>query len=227
MPELKEPVWKGKEILRRSLIKRRITLENREDKNKGILKNLIAMPIYQQAKVLFVYISTAEEADTRKLLKLAIREGKQVFAPVCKGASPNMEFHQITGEEQLKPGRYGILEPDPEICPSAVYDSAGRAGGKEGALCVVPGVSFDRQGNRLGYGKGYYDRFLVEHEIDTVGLCYEELLLPQLPGEEHDQRVMLVVTETEIYHCRPGKDGAYERKTQSKQGGSWRTQNHR
>ena len=97
-----------------------------------------------------------------------------------------MAFFQVRSREDLAPGRFGLWEPKPGCPPWE--------GGPE-APCLVPGLSFDREGYRLGYGKGYYDRFLAAFPGKAVGLCYEELILPRLPRSPLDQRVGWLVTE--------------------------------
>lgn len=113
-----------------------------------------------------------------------------------------MAFYRVKSREDLKKGRFGIWEPDPTVCPLLEEPS--------GAFCLVPGLAFDRAGYRLGYGKGYYDRFLAAHAVKAVGLCYEELLLSQVPRQPLDQRVGWLVTEAGAKAAAapgPGKEG--------------------
>ena len=194
----------AKAALRRELLRKRRQLPGRPEKDRAIFQVITALPQYRQARRLYLYVSTGEEPDTRRLLLAALQAGKEVYAPRCLERPGEMAFLRITGEEDLAPGKFGIYEPDPRRCPPAPE-------GEEG-LCLVPGLAFDRSGFRLGYGKGYYDRFLAAHpHLETVGLCYGALLLPRLPAAPHDQRVRLVATEAGAIPCaaqdqRPGKE---------------------
>lgn len=176
--------------LRRSLLERRKKLSRREQKDQEILKMILSFPLYRGAETVLLYLSTPQEVDTYRLLEAALGEGKKVFAPV-PSVEGTMAFHQVFRLEDLRPGRFGILEPP----GSAPVFSAQAQNPSGKALCFVPGAAFDRRGHRLGYGKGYYDRFLAEAPVISVGLCYEELVLPRLPAEEFDQPVDFLTTE--------------------------------
>ena len=98
-----------------------------------------------------------------------------------------MDFYFIKSYDDLSPGKYGILEPVPERCEKAVDFLRG--------LCLVPGLSFDLQGYRLGFGKGYYDRFLSDFGGTTVGICYSKCTMGELPRGTFDRAVDIVLTE--------------------------------
>lgn len=193
-----------KAALRRELLQRRRKLSGRPEKDRAIFRVITALPQYRQARRLYLYVSIGEEPGTRRLLLAALQAGKEVYVPRCLQQPGEMAFFRIAGEGDLSPGKFGIPEPDPARCPPA-------PDGEEG-LCLVPGLAFDRLGFRLGYGKGYYDRFLAAHpNLEPVGLCYGALLLPRLPAAPHDQRVRLVAMEAGAFPCasqgqRPGKE---------------------
>lgn len=176
-----------KAALRRELSVRRDSLENREQLDQAIRERVWALSAYENAEKLLLYLSKGSEPDTWKIFDRALAQGKEVYAPRCLDGQGTMAFYQVKSREELIPGRFGLLEPSPE----------GRfpLGDPEGALCLVPGLAFDEEGYRLGYGKGYYDRFLAEHPVMAVGLCYKELLLPQLPRGPYDRQVNCLVTE--------------------------------
>ncbi len=193
----------SKAALRREFSARRKALPRRQELDQTIREKVLALPAYGWAKQVLFYLSAGSEPDTWELLDQALREGKMVYAPRCLDSEGNMTFYQVTSREELIPGRFGLWEPDPEKCSPA--------GDVTGALCLVPGLAFDLEGFRLGYGKGYYDRFLAGHSVETVGLCYGELLVPRLPRGPFDRRVSCVVTEAgamalEEKSC-PGKEG--------------------
>lgn len=192
-----------KALLRRELLARRDALSKRSQRSSAIQEALWAHPAYQEARKLFLYLSKGSEPDTWKILDRALAEGKEVYAPRCLDKNGSMAFYRVTCRETLAPGSFGLLEPDPLKCPPA--------GSAEGALCLVPGLAFDEMGYRLGYGKGYYDRFLAGYPGKTAGLCYGEMMLPALPRGPYDKRVDFVITEAGAFALRkgqePGKEG--------------------
>lgn len=192
-----------KATLRRELSARRDSLEYREQLNQAIRETVWALPAYGNVGKLLLYLSKGSEPDTWKILDRALAEGKEVYAPRCLDGKGAMAFYRVRSQKELVPGRFGLLEPNPqELFP--VRETAD-------ALCLVPGLSFDEEGYRLGYGKGYYDRFLTEHHVMTVGLCYGELLLPKLPRGPYDRQVNCLVTEGGALSFQeersPGKEG--------------------
>lgn len=130
------------------------------------------------------YISTPEEADTRRLIDFCFENNITIAAPRCEGRA--MRFCIIRSAEDLEQGKFGILEPKKE-CKQADIS--------ENALCFVPGLAFDNKGYRLGYGGGFYDRFLSEHKVSTVGICYKEYIFERLPTDKFDKAVELVITD--------------------------------
>lgn len=184
-----------KQALRRELLALRRGLPGREEKDAAICRQVTALEEWRQAARVLFYLSTPEEADTWALVRLALQEGKEAFAPVCGPADGQMAFFRFDSLSQLHRGRWGIWEPAGG--PRAPVHDGRRA------ICLAPGIAFDREGRRLGYGKGYYDRFFAagRYHIKTVGLCYQALFRDSLPGEEHDQRVGLVATEAGVFPC--------------------------
>lgn len=185
----------SKQELRKRLLEVRAGLEHCREREEAIAGNLLALPQYRQAARVLLYVSRSGEVGTALILQRALEQGKEVCAPCCPPGDRAMFFCRIDSPGELKPGRYGILEPDP--------NKALRQADWESTLCLVPGIAFDRQGYRLGYGKGYYDRFLAGKEIVTAGLCYRELVRQELPREPHDQRVRLLITEDGSFAVSP------------------------
>lgn len=176
----------AKAALRRELKARRASLPDREKRDAALLERLLSLEEYRAAAQLLTYVSVGEEADTRRLMEAAWADRKEVFAPVCRPGG-QLTFHRAAGWEDLRPAPFGLLEPDPDRCPAWQPNGP--------ALCVAPGLAFDRRGRRLGYGKGYYDRFLAVFTGAAVGLCYGALLLDSIPAEAHDRPVDRIVTE--------------------------------
>lgn len=150
---------------------------------------LAACPEYRRARTVLGFVSTKTEADMLPFLRQTLEAGKCLAVPLCT-APGCMEARLITGMDDLRPGSYGILEPTPD-CP--------RLAPEEIEFAVAPCVACDRQGNRLGHGGGYYDRYLAVYAGPAALVCPEALLQSAIPMEPLDRPVGLVVTELGIY----------------------------
>lgn len=152
-------------------------------------RRLVALEPFQQAKQIGLYAPLRNEIGTSLLFQEAHAAGKQVFYPRICGEL--LSFHEVFDLEQLQRGRFGIHEP----CPAEATVEAPRLD-----LIVVPGVVFDLQGHRIGFGKGYYDRFLagLQPLPVLVGLCYDFQICPAVPAEGHDIRMHYLVTEVRV-----------------------------
>ncbi len=155
-----------------------------------IQSRLLALPEYANSGIVFTYVSKSIEVDTIALIKAALANRKQVAVPRCVPDTYDMEFYYITSLDDLGKGSFGVLEPIPSQCGLVPADATG--------LCIVPGLSFDAQGFRLGYGKGYYDRFLASFKGVTVGICYAGCVQWNLPHGYYDKPVDLLITEKYI-----------------------------
>ena len=186
-----------KAALRRELLAQRDAVPQREEKSRAVGDGVLALPAYQKARQVLLYLSKGSEVDTWEVFAQAVAEGKEVYAPRCLDGEGTMGFFQVTSPQELLQGRFGLWEPDPRRC--APWRR------REGALCLVPVIAFDRQGYRLGYGKGYYDRFLAGFSGTAAGLCFRELALERLPRGPQDRRVDVLVTEAGVLPI--GKEG--------------------
>ena len=151
---------------------------------------LLALPEYAGADTLFTYVSKPIEVDTLALITAALANRKEVAVPLCVPGTYDMEFYYITSTADLEKGSFGVLEPVPARCRRVPPEKTG--------LCIVPGLSFDAQGYRLGYGKGYYDRFLAGFKGVTVGICYAGCVQWNLPHGYYDKPVDVLITEKYI-----------------------------
>lgn len=143
--------------------------------------------VYQNARLLLLYVSYRGEADTRKLLEEALKSGRSVAVPKVNGN--DMLFYRIESLSQLSEGYKGILEPDGARTECVTEFP-------KGTVLFVPGCAFDEKGGRMGYGGGFYDRFIEAHpEVLRVALAYEEQMVSQVPREMHDKPVDVIVTE--------------------------------
>jgi len=154
-----------------------------------LIDRLMALECYKKASNIFCYISTSGEVQTKTLIACALLEKKAVFVPRCNGDG-TMQLCRIRSFAELAPGAFGILEP---VCCNET------AGAGDIELAILPGLAFDRKGNRLGQGKGYYDRFLASFTGPAAGLCYEAFIEETIPTEQNDRKVQLLVSEQAVY----------------------------
>ncbi len=170
---------------RRSMDK---TLKASSDKKiQNKLLNLFAV---READVVLTYVSTPIEVKTLDFITALLEQGKSVAVPKCLNDKGDMDFFLINSLDDLEDGFFGVREPNPEASKRAIPT--------ENSVCVVPAFLFDEKGYRLGYGKGYYDRFLSKFEGKTVGICYEENIRDSLMHGKYDRPVALIVTEKRI-----------------------------
>lgn len=180
-----------KGTLRKQYLAVRRKLPGKEEKDRQIFERLISLEELQKADLILAYASSPIEVDTRRFIEYTCKKGKKLALPVCADSGNTMSFYLIESPDCLVAGKYkGMPEPDTHRCRKAVIS--------ESTVCIVPGLSFDKNGYRLGFGKGYYDRFLSENRVKTVGLCYEACMTDSLPFDDYDQRISVIVTEKEI-----------------------------
>ncbi|MFQ9873345.1 MAG: 5-formyltetrahydrofolate cyclo-ligase [Oscillospiraceae bacterium] len=145
---------------------------------------------YRNAGTVLCYMSTPIEVDTLEFIERAWADGKRVAVPRCIENTRLMDFYYIRCMQDVAPRTFGVLEPIPERCEK-VEDFSG-------SICLVPGLAFDRQGYRLGYGKGYYDRFLDRYPCPKIGIIYGECVQNRLIHGRFDVPVDLLVTQDYI-----------------------------
>jgi len=164
------------------------------EKSVKIKERLLAHPDYQKAKNILFYISYGNEVYTHDIIKHAFQTGKTINVPVTDVESRTLHISQLSSWDDLAPGAYGILEPVKEKQRPVHFDSID--------LIIVPGVAFDRKGNRLGHGGGYYDWLIGKlPTVPTIGLAFTFQIVEELPVESSDQKVRTILTEDEIINC--------------------------
>ena len=186
--------------LRRGLRKRRAELSEGEAgcrRSSAVQTRLLESVFWQKSRRVVLYVAVKGEVDTSFLLERAWKEGREVFLPRCRPEAPGlMDMIACRGPEELVLSRFGI--PEPELSASSRLLSPRELEDGEHTLIVVPALAFDRNGFRLGYGGGYYDRMLDAARCFSVGLTFHELLLDRLPREAWDRPVGAVCTEEEL-----------------------------
>lgn len=166
-------------------------------KDEEIFKRLIALPEYQNARMVLTYVSTLIEVSTFRLIAYSLEHGKIVAAPRCAEGKIAMDFYEIRSMADLEKAAFSVLEPIPAQCKRVTDFSR--------SVCVVPGLMFDGRGYRLGYGKGYYDRFLNRYDGFNIGICYNECIKNRLPHGRYDISVDVIVTQKQVKRLSPGK----------------------
>ena len=181
--------------LRGILLQKRAEFSREERKafDRDIVDGLINFPLFKNASMLLIYAPLESEINLLPLAHAARKRGLPIAFPRCDKETNTMQFYILPEGQRLSPGAYGIPEP-PEDAPLCIPDKH--------ALCIGPALSYDLVGNRIGYGKGYYDRYLATFPGVTVGTAYASMLLKSVPTEPHDLPVDWLFTERGAYHCQ-------------------------
>lgn len=199
-------IREAKKTLRREILAKRdaIPPQERAACDRRIKERLFRLDCYRKAEIVLAYASYKSEADTRGLMERALADGKQVFAPRVAGRE--MEFWRIEDLRDLRSGYRGIPEPVGTLSYPAYLEA--HSGGYErvSVLLWIPGAAFDRDCRRIGYGGGFYDRYLEKLHvagenagggtvrISSVALAYDCQVLERIPWERHDYRPDYVLT---------------------------------
>lgn len=173
--------------------------DDRQVKSAAAASRLLSLDGIQKAEVLFVYMHFRSEVQTLEFIHACLQNNKVVAVPLTLPETSQLMAVQLTDpEKDVEPGYCLIPEPKSDIVQRSELDP-GRID-----VAIVPGAVFDRKGGRLGYGGGYYDRFLVEAAPNAlrVGLAYDLQLTEEVPMEQHDQFMDFIVTEENIFDCR-------------------------
>lgn len=163
--------------------KRLFTDQQLREQSLPIIKRLLENPAIHQAKTILMYYSLPDEVDTHRAIDLLLAAGKTVLLPVVI-SDTEMELHRYTGKRDLQSGFFQIMEPVGELFTD--YDTID--------VAVVPGMAFDTRRNRLGRGKGYYDRFLPRLKYTyKIGVCFNFQKLPGIPADDNDVKMDIVI----------------------------------
>lgn len=171
-----------KEFLRKKYKEKRDNIKNKVTKDNLIYQKVINNKDILSSKTLLIYISINSEIDTIKIINYFLNT-KNIAVP--KIIDNNMYFCYVTNLNELTSGKYNIPEPTNE---NIVTDF-------DNAICIVPGICYDKKNYRVGYGKGYYDRFLSKNKIKTIGLCYKECMIEKIDNDKYDYKIDEVITE--------------------------------
>lgn len=182
----------NKEELRKVMRNKRngLSLNEIYEQTDRCFEQLKSLPEFQESEWIYCYLAIGSEVDTISLISRFIKMGKKVAAP--KVEDDVIAFYEINSIRECRPGAYGILEP-------ASY----KAPADEKGLLLLPGLAFDLHGNRLGYGGGFYDKYLKEHaDYPCAALAFELQILDEVPAGESDSPVDYIITPERIVTCQ-------------------------
>ena len=172
-----------------NLVRKNLSKEVIAEKSKKIVDALIKLKEYADAETIMPYISLNIEVDTKEFIKNELLKGRRVVVPFVEG--DDIQVSELN-ELDLIEGKFGVLEPMKKELYEGKID-----------VVIVPGVAFDENGSRIGFGKGYYDKFLEKFKDSLrIGLAFEEQIVDFIPSEEHDKSVDMIITEKRIIKCQ-------------------------
>lgn len=195
------PIKRAKDLIRAEFSARRdaLSAEERASRSSKICALAEQLVSFKHASIVLLYAPIKSEIDVMPIALSALEKGKKVAFPRCDKESRTMKFHFITSFDDFEIGAYGIREPREDL---PIYDPQDTQGG---AICFLPGLAFDVYGYRLGYGKGYYDKFLNIYSGGTIGVTYTEFIAPSLPKGKFDIPCNIMLTEKGIKTVKPEK----------------------
>ncbi|NSW82346.1 MAG: 5-formyltetrahydrofolate cyclo-ligase [Syntrophothermus sp.] len=166
-----------------------------ERNSRAVVEHLSHMTPLLKASVIMGYIAIDNEIDVWPFLEQCLSQGKVVVLPRIETVTNRLVAVRFIGEEGLRKGRFGLMEPEGDSFPPELIDAV-----------IVPGLAFDMRGYRLGYGKGYYDRFLPELRPGTltIGVAHSLQVADEIPYYPHDHRLAYLVTERGVIPCENG-----------------------
>ncbi len=181
-----------KKELREKLLFARNSISEREweEKSMDIMNHVLGSQLYQEAGVIhtFVSMNARREVNTHPLISKMLEAGKEVVIPKTNFEKEDLIHTRLESFSELSPNKWGVLEPK-EVHPLPVIDIE---------LVLVPLLAVDKEGNRLGYGKGFYDRFLKDVSVPALGLVFEDFVLESIPVDTFDQKLNGFISEKGI-----------------------------
>ena len=168
-----------------------IAPSEKEARDEKICRHLGSLAVFRYARKVLLYYPIRSEVNILPLMQTALSMGKEVYFPLCHPTKEGvMTFHRVTDAEQLTKGSFSVPEPS---AAAPLYEDDSSL-----TVCVIPALAYDREGFRLGYGKGYYDRFLSTYRCTKLGIVYSDFILSEVPRGRFDRRVDILVTERGI-----------------------------
>lgn len=166
--------------------------EEKQKVTHKLTENLLSSSLWEQAKIIGITMAQGFEWDTKLIIEAAWNQNKIAAVPKCIPRERKLTFYQLKTYDQLEVVYYNLLEPKPEVSVRVDKTSI--------ELLVVPGLCFDKKGFRIGFGGGYYDRFLADYPNETVSLIHTSQLVDEVPAKSFDIPVNHLITENGIYN---------------------------
>lgn len=189
------PTWvknmETKKDIRKCILSYRDSMNKKEwEENSRKIQDCVAShPFFLETNVIYCYVDYRNEVGTASIIRKAWQLGKQVAVPKVEGEE--MKFYYISDFSDLKEGYCGILEPTKNALANDTH-----------ALVIIPGVAFDKNRNRIGYGKGFYDKFMEKHpSFHTIALAFECQVLDKIAVETFDYQPEVLITEEKLYNA--------------------------
>ncbi len=187
-----------KQTLKQKILEKRNALSKDEliDKSDKVRDNLFSLKEFENSKKILFFVSFNSEVDTKNMIKeLLDKKNKTILVPYVIKKDYKLHISELKDFNDLGPKTFNILEPKKEKIME--FDK------KELDIVIVPGIVFDKNGNRIGHGYGYYDRFLktIKKETVKIGLAFDFQLIEKIPEEKHDVPMDIIVTDKEIIRC--------------------------
>ena len=184
--------------VREALLNKRNSImpEEKKKKESAIRKRLFASVDFKKAKSILFYASFKSEVDTIKCIQHAVKLKKMIALPGVDREKKELRLYKIKDISELESGYMGIMEPRAA--------KSREKGLKNIDVAIVPGAGFDKNGNRIGYGFGYYDKLLSKPEkpVTTIALAFEEQIVSKVPNESHDVKIDKIITEKRVINCK-------------------------
>lgn len=170
-------------------LRREMDTDIRRERDRKICDFATGLVSYRFAEYVLLYAAMDDEIDIYEIANTALKQGKKVAFPRCRKEDHTMKYHIVESLDQLSPDSYGICEPSEDL---PVYDPETDTGS---AVCFVPGLVYDKSGYRVGYGKGFYDRFLSSFKGSSVGIVYSDFIMDKVPRGRFDMKVDILLSE--------------------------------
>ncbi|MGM9937179.1 MAG: 5-formyltetrahydrofolate cyclo-ligase [Candidatus Ornithomonoglobus sp.] len=170
--------------------RRMLTRDEINEASGRITERILSLDCYKNADTVMSYISAFKEPGTDVIILRLFADNKRVVVPISNTDTFTITPSYLTSPDKLIKGAYGIKEPA-ECIKADISDID---------LALIPGIAFDTKGARIGFGKGYYDRFLAAFKGIKVGICYDFQLLDYVPSSPHDIKMDIIITEKRIYN---------------------------
>lgn len=174
----------------------RKNVQNKVEKDKLINKYLLNFELFDKCNQVLFYAALDDEVNLDLSVKKSLEKEKKVALPVCIDNRGKMQYYYIRSFDDIEVGAFGVREPKVDFCKP--LDSFSNA------ICIVPAIAFDKSGYRLGYGKGYYDRFLSKFNGISIGVSYDECIVQNICADSFDIPVDYIITQSGVLSIKQG-----------------------